>query len=314
MTSTTGLAKSVHVRLVAHSKEIGVEAQLMLERFAIYRLLYRLSKSRHCERFVLKSAQLMLIWIGETVRPTRDADLLGFGDLSSETLTQTFRQICAQEVEPDGMEYSSDSVTVRPIREDNPYGGWRVTLDARLGTARLHLQVDVGIGDAVTPSPEWVELPRLLNFPTARLRAYRPETSIAEKLEAMVSLGLRNSRMKDYFDIYVLSEHESFGGRILSDAIRDTFKRRNTVVPTELPMALSHEFATAAGKAAQWVAFLRNIKEGPVPADLGEVIERLVAFLGPVLIAVRDQRNFSPQWPPGGPWQAFDSEWYISRG
>ena len=302
MTSTTGLAKSVHVRLVAYSKEIGVEAQLMLERFAIYRLLYRLSKSVYNERFVLKGAQLMAIWMGETVRPTRDADLLGFGDLSSETLTQTFRQICVQEVEPDGMEYLPDSVTVRPIREDNIYGGWRVTLQARLGTARLHLQVDVGIGNAVTPSPEWVELPRLLNFPTARLRAYRPETSIAEKLEAMVSLGLRNSRMKDYFDIYILSEYEPFDGRILLDAIRDTFRQRNTAIPNELPMALSHEFATDAGKASQWKAFLRNIKERPVTADLGEVIERLVAFLGPVLIAVRDQRNFSSQWPPGGPW------------
>jgi len=302
MTSTTGLAKSVHVRLVAYSKEIGVEAQLMLERFAIYRLLYRLSKSVYNERFVLKGAQLMAIWMGETVRPTRDADLLGFGDLSSETLTQTFRQICVQEVEPDGMEYLPDSVTVRPIREDNIYGGWRVTLQARLGTARLHLQVDLGIGDAVTPSPEWVELPRLLNFPTARLRAYRPETSIAEKLEAMVSLGLRNSRMKDYFDIYILSEYEPFDGRILLDAIRDTFRQRNTAIPNELPMALSHEFATDAGKASQWKAFLRNIKERPVTADLGEVIERLVAFLGPVLIAVRDQRNFSSQWPPGGPW------------
>ncbi len=303
MTSTTGLAKSVHVRLVAYSKEIGVEAQLMLERFALYRLLYRLSKSRHCERFVLKGAQLMLIWIGETVRPTRDVDLLGFGDMSDKILIQTFREICAQDVEPDGMEYFPDSVTVTPIREDNVYGGWRVTLEARLGTGRSHLQVDIGIGDAVTPEPEWVELPRLLGFPAPRLRSYRPETSIAEKFETMISLGLRNSRMKDYFDIYVLSEHESFDGSVLSGAIRDTFRRRNTVIPTELPMALSHEFATDAGKMAQWEAFLRRIKEGPVPTDLGEVIERLVAFLGPVLAALRDQEEFSSQWPQGGPWK-----------
>jgi len=291
MTSTTGLAQSVHVRLVAHSKEIGVEAQLVLERFALYRLLYRLSKSSYCARFVLKGAQLMLIWIGETVRPTRDADLLGFGDLSYKTLTQIFREICTQDVEPDGMEYLPDSVIVAPIREDNPYGGWRVTLEARLGAARLHLQVDIGIGDAVTPEPGWVELPQLLDFPAPRLRCYRPETSIAEKLETMVSLGLRNSRMKDY------------DGRLLSDAIRDTFKRRNTVIPSELPMALSYEFATDVGKVDHWGAFLRNIKEGSVPADLGKVIERLVAFLGPVIVAVRDQEEFSSQWPPGGPWK-----------
>lgn len=303
MTSTTGLAQSVHVRLVAHSKEIGVEAQLVLERFALYRLLYRLSKSSYCERFVLKGAQLMLIWIGETVRPTRDADLLGFGDLSYKTLTQIFREICTQDVEADGMEYLPDSVIVAPIREDNPYGGWRVTLEARLGTARLHLQVDIGIGDAVTPEPGWVELPQLLDFPAPRLRCYRPETTIAEKLETMVSLGLRNSRMKDYFDVYVLSEHEAFDGRLLSDAIRNTFKRRNTVIPSELPMALSHEFATDVGKVVQWGSFLRRIKEGSIPADLGKVIERLVAFLGPVLAAVRNQEEFSSQWPPGGPWE-----------
>lgn len=303
MTSTTGLAKSVHVRLVAHSKEIGVEAQLILERFALYRLLYRLSKSRHCGRFVLKGAQLMLIWIGETVRPTRDADLLGFGDLSDKTLTQTFRDICAQEVDPDGMEYVPDSVTVTPIREDNPYGGWRVTLEARLGTARLHLQVDIGIGDAITPSPEWVELPQLLNFPPARLRSYRQETSIAEKLETMVSLGLRNSRMKDYFDIYVLSEHKPFDGRVLRDAVCDTFKRRGTTIPEGLPMALSREFATDPGKVAQWVGFLRRINGDSVPTDLAEMVGGLAAFLGPVLVAVRDQEEFPLQWPPGGPWK-----------
>ncbi len=197
---------------------------------------------------------------------------------------------------------SPNSVTVTPIREDNPYGGWRVTLDARLGTARLPLQVDIGLGDAVTPKPEWVELPQLLNFPTACLRSYRQETSIAEKLETMVSLGLRNSRMKDYFDIYVLSEHKTFEGRVLLDAIRDTLRRRNTAITTELPMALSREFATDAGKVAQWEAFLRRIRGVSVPTDLIEVIERLAAFLGPILLAVRDQEEFSSQWLPGGPW------------
>ena len=304
MTPKPGLAHSVHVRLVAHAKKMGVEAQLILERFALYRLLYRLSKSAYNGRFVLKGAQLMLVWVGETVRPTRDADLLAFGDLSDETLTQIFREICTQDIEPDGIEYLPDSVTVRPIREDNVYGGWRVTLESRLGNARLHLQVDVGIGDAVTPSPEWVELPRLLDFPTPRLRSYRPETSIAEKLETMVSLGLQNSRMKDYFDIYVLSEHESFNGRVLRDAVHDTFRRRETAIPNKLPIALSREFARDPGKVTQWAGFLRRIKGDPVPTDLTEVVDRLAEFLGPVLVAVRGQEEFSLQWPPGGPWKA----------
>ena len=303
MTPTLGLAHSVHVRLVSHAKETGIEAQFMLERFALYRMLYRLSKSVYNERFVLKGAQLMLVWIGETVRPTRDVDLLGFGDLSDETLARIFREICTQDVEPDGMEYLPDSVTVTAIREANVYGGWRVTLESRLGSARLHLQIDIGIGDVVTPEPEWVELPRLLDFPAPRLRSYRPETSIAEKFETMVSLGLQNSRMKDYFDIYVLSEHESFDGHVLRNAVCDTFKRRGTTIPDGLPMALSREFATDPGKVAQWVGFLRRIKGDSIPTDLAEVVGGLAAFLGPVLVAVRDQEEFSLQWPPGGPWK-----------
>jgi predicted nucleotidyltransferase component of viral defense system len=282
---------------------MGIEAQFMLERFALYRMLYRLSKSVYNERFVLKGAQLMLVWMGETVRPTRDVDLLGFGDLSDETLARIFREICTQDIEPDGMEYLPDSVTVTAIREANVYGGWRVTLESRLGSARLHLQIDIGIGDAVTPEPEWVELPRLLDFPAPRLRSYRPETSIAEKIETMVSLGLQNSRMKDYFDIFVLSEHKSFDGRVLCDAVCDTFKRRGTTIPEGLPMALSREFATDPGKVAQWVGFLRRIKGDSVPIDLATVVVRLAAFLGPVLVAIRDQEEFSLQWPPGGPWK-----------
>ena len=141
---------------------------------------------------------------------TRDADLLGFGDLSNDNLQSIFADLCALLVPDDGMEYLVDTIRISPIREETIYGGRRVTIQARLGNARLHLQVDVGLGDAVTPEPEWVELPQLLDLPAVRLRAYRPETSIAEKLETMVSLGLVNSRMKDYFDIYVLSMGEAF--------------------------------------------------------------------------------------------------------
>lgn len=303
MTRTTGLAYSIHVRLVAHAKEMGIEAQFMLERFALYRLLYRLSRSVYSKRFVFKGAQLMLVWMGETVRPTRDADLLDLGDLSDDLLVHVFRELCTLDVEPDGMEYLPDSVAVTAIREANVYGGWRVTLESRLGSAKLHLQIDVGIGDVVTPEPEWVELPCLLDFPAPLLRSYCPETSTTEKIETMVSLGLQNSRMKDYFDIYVLSEHKSFDGRVLRDAVCDTFKRRKTAIPKELPMALSHEFATDSGKVAQWVGFLRRIKGDSIPTDLAEVVGRLAAFLGPVLVAVRDQEEFSLRWPPGGPWK-----------
>ena len=215
MSTTQGLAHSTHVRLVARAKELGIEAQFLLERYALHRLLYRLSKSAHADRFVLKGAQLMLVWLGETVRPTRDVDLLGLGDPSDETLDFAFRDLCKMEISPDGMEYLPNSVHVTRIRREDRQGGRRITLKARLGNARLSLQVDVGIGDVITPEPSWIELPSLLDLPPPRLLGYPPETSIAEKLETIVSLGVLNSRLRGYFDILALSKRLSFEGNLL---------------------------------------------------------------------------------------------------
>jgi len=303
MSRTQGLAHSVHVRLVARAKELGIEAQMMLERFALQRLLYRLSKSAHAERFVLKGAQLMLLWMGETVRPTRDADLLDLGDLSDDSMVRIFRELCTLDVEPDGMGYLPETVQVAAIRRENVYGGRRVTLEARLGNATLHLQVDVGIGDAVTPDPEWVELPRLLDFPSPRLLGYPPETSIAEKVETMVSLGLLNSRLRDYFDISVLAERKAFDGAVLTEAVRHTFERRGTSIPDDLPPGLLAEFAVEPGKQTQWESFHRKLDEPSVPEDLASVVERIALFVGPVLRAARNDDRFDRTWPPGGPWQ-----------
>ena len=200
-----GLARSVQVRLARHAKAIGVDPNLVLTRYAVERFLYRLSRSPYAERFVLKGALLLLVWLGETLRPTRDADLLGFGDLPDDALVRIFRDVCAVEVEPDAMTYLGDTVRLEPIRMEDAYGGRRVTLLARIGAARLSIQVDIGIGDIVTPAAEWLEYPSLLDLPRPRLRAYPRETVIAEKLHAMVFLGSRNSRMKDYFDLHALS-------------------------------------------------------------------------------------------------------------
>ncbi len=185
---TTGLARSVQTRLVRHAKEIGVDPNLVLTRYALERFLYRLSCSPYAEQFILKGALLILAWLGETLRPTRDADLLGFGDLTEESLTQIFTSIAALEVTPDAMKYDPTSIRVRAIRPEDKYGGTRVTLIGRLGSARLRLQLDVGIGDAVKPEPEWLEYPSLLDLPRPRLRCYQPETAIAEKVHAMVVL------------------------------------------------------------------------------------------------------------------------------
>lgn len=189
---TEGIPHSVQTRLIAHAKALGVEANLVLTRYGTERFLYRLSRSPHADRFVLKGALLMLVWLGDTIRPTRDADLLGFGDLSEASLTKLFQDVCTLAVEPDGVEFDAASVRVAPIRNEDSYGGLRATLDGLLGAARLHVQVDVGIGDIVTPEPDWLEYPSLLDLPRPRLRAYHPETSIAEKLHAMVVLGSKN--------------------------------------------------------------------------------------------------------------------------
>ncbi len=262
----------------------------------------RLSISQHANRFVLKGAQMMPVWIGETVRATRDVDLLGFGDLTDKRLIDIFAELCALDVPEDGMQYSADSIRITPIREQNTYGGRRLLIDSRLGNARMRLQVDVGIGDAVTPGPQWVVLPQLLDTPVVRLRAYQPETSIAEKLETIVSLGLVNSRMKDYFDIHILSMHRTFDRSVLRQAVRDTFARRGTATPAEIPIGLTSAFAREPGKALQWRSYLDNILAPDVPGDLNSVVDSVATFIWPVLKPVADRTGEDALWPPGGPW------------
>lgn len=281
---------------------MGVDPNLVLTRFATERLLYRLSRSRHAERFVLKGALLLLMWLGETIRPTRDADLLGFGDLSDETLAATFAEVCAVNVEPDGMTFDAATIRVAPIRPEDVYGGRRVALLARLGSARIRVQVDVGIGDAAVPAPEWCDYPSLLDLPRPRLRAYRPETVIAEKAHAMVLLGTKNSRMRDFFDVYQLAQHASFDGASLASAIRATFERRRTAIPEALPSALTPAFAQAHDKRAQWNAFLQKNRLTTAPKDLETVLTILAQFLGPVFDAAARAGDFRFVWQPGGPW------------
>jgi predicted nucleotidyltransferase component of viral defense system len=300
---TTGLAHSVQVRLVAHAKKLGIDPNVVLVRYACERLLYRLSRSPHGERFVLKGALLLLVWLGETIRPTRDADLLGFGEIDAESLRRVFEEVCALPVEPDGLEFDSASLRIGPIRIEDVYGGQRVELMARLGKARLRVQVDVGIGDAIVPEPQWIEYPSLLDLPMPRLRAYRRETVIAEKLHAMVVLGAANSRMRDFFDVHALAARESFAGAVLAESIAATFARRRTEVPRELPMALTREFAAIPGKPAQWAGFTRRLVGGTPPPELAVVIDAIARFAGPVLRAVVRGDRFAGSWPPGGPWR-----------
>lgn len=286
--STAGLAQSVQVRLVRHAKDLGVDPNLVLTRYAVERFLYRLSRSAHAEKFVLKGALLLLAWLGEAVRPTRDADLLGFGELSDEALARIFREVCGVDVEPDAIAFDAGSVSVSAIREEDAYGGKRVVAQARLGAARLKVQVDVGIGDAVTPAPQWIEYPGLLDLPRPRLLAYPRETMLAEKLHAMVLFGLRNSRMKDYFDVYALLREGKLEAAGLGSAIAATFERRRAALPDRTPAGLSEAFAGDAAKRAQWKAFLeKNRLKAP---SLEEVVAEIRAGLEAPLARARSQK------------------------
>lgn len=296
------IVASVQARLVERSRELGVEHQLTLARFAGERLLYRLSTSEFAERFILKGAALLLLWLGESIRPTKDVDLLGFGDTSATALRRVFVALCAIESADDGLTFQADSIQVEAIRETQEYGGMRIKIMARLGNVRIPLQVDVGAGDAVVPPPELLDFPGLLDFPRARLRMYRPETSIAEKTEAMVRLGLANSRMKDFFDIYSLATTRTFDGDTLRCAVAATFARRGTEIPKERPLALTAEFANDAQKQVQWAPFVLRTRR-PELRELQPVVEQLDRFLWPVLRAAGSEEPWHSQWSNGGPWR-----------
>ena len=244
-----------------------------------------MSQSPARDEFLLKGALLFDLWFDQPHRPTRDVDFLGFGPMDAEALAATVRSICAIDAD-DGMRFDAATVSVQEIREEANYGGLRVRLVGKLGNARCSLQLDVGYGDVVTPGPSDVELRTLLEgMPAPRLRIYPRETVVAEKLEAIASLGMANSRMKDYFDLRALLREGALEPRGLSEAIAGTFRRRRTALTGDLPVGLTAEFATDGLKQKQWAAFIR--KNGLAGPALGDVVAEVAAGLsGPLARAV----------------------------
>lgn len=250
---------------------------------------------------------MMLVWAGESVRATRDADLLGFGEITSEKLERIFRDIAVIPCDPDdGVVFMPETVAAAAIRETDQYVGQRVRFEGRLGTVKLSLQVDVGVGDAVYPPPEWLEYPSLLDIPRPMLRTYQSETSIAEKLHAMVVLGESNTRMKDYFDVATLARIREFDGAAMARAIRETFERRNTPI-VAMPAGLTSRFGRDAGKQRQWEAFVSKNRIDAAMAFEAWVL-RCAFFAGPVLTALSRGAEFAGRWPAGGPWWIPGSE------
>lgn len=295
-------AHSMHERLLKVAKAEQEEFQNLLMRYARERWLYRLSLSAQRERFVLKGAMLFAFWSDEPHRLTQDLDLLGYGGSSVAELEAACREVCAVLAEEDGLQFLPESVKGAAIREENIYDGVRLTLRAMLGKARIPLQIDIGFGDVVTPEPELIEYPAMLGLPAPHLRAYCRETVIAEKFHALVDLGLRNTRLKDFYDLWVLAGKYAFDGAVFAETLRAIFARRRTPLPAEIPLGLTAEFADAPRKQQQWQAFLRRgkLRAGTLP--LSEVVDVLQGFLLPPLQAAREGKPFSQQWRAGGPW------------
>ena len=293
---------SVRQRLLNLAQQTNQDFGLLLTKYSLERLLYRLSVSPHREGFVLKGALLFDLWTEHPNRPTRDLDLLGHGDASLDKYRKLFSEICEQTVEDDGLNFIAKTVAAERIKDDEDYEGVRVLLQARLGVARISVQIDIGFGDVITPAPIEVEYPTMLNFPAPRLRAYPRETVVAEKFEAMVKLGMVNSRMKDFYDLWELSRRFDFEGSILMAAIQATFQRRATAFPRGTPFSFSPEFCDAPSKRTQWTAFLR--KSGLKSEEtLGDVVAHIKTFLLPIVLAIQNDKPFNLRWSAGASWQ-----------
>ncbi|MGH7151937.1 MAG: nucleotidyl transferase AbiEii/AbiGii toxin family protein [Planctomycetota bacterium] len=294
------LAVSVRARLRALARESGVEFQRILSEFAIERLLYRLGVSPHVGRFVLKGATLFKLWSKDRQRATWDLDLLGRGASGVADVVAVVRDLCGVEA-ADGIAFDAGTIAGEEIRIPDEYAGVRARLEARLAEARIPVQVDVGFGDAIVPAPTREDFPTLLDHAAPRILVYPREAVVAEKLEAMVSLGVTNSRMKDFYDVHRLAASFPFDGARLAASVRSTFDRRGTAFPAEGPLVLAPGFLTAPERQTQWRAFLRRGRlEGP--PDPGVLTEDLRRFLLPAMDAAARGRALDSDWPPGGPW------------
>jgi Nucleotidyl transferase AbiEii toxin, Type IV TA system len=301
------LAASVRQRLLNLAQAQREDFNLVLTRYGIERLLYRLERSAAGERFILKGAMLFILWSNTPHRTTKDVDLLCRGDNSIEEIEAVFRSVCQMDVVPDGLEFDLTTVKGELIKADREYPGVRIRLTAFIaGTpTRINLQIDVGFGDIVTPAPQLMSLPALLaDLPAPQLFTYNRETVIAEKFEAMVLLGIGNTRMKDFYDLWYLSQHFTFEGSLLGRAIAATFERRRTPIPTDTPLALTSEFADDETKQRQWVAFVRKGKlneEGLLLSQIGAILHN---FLMPPTIAIVEGVEFNRVW-------SSDLGWYL---
>jgi predicted nucleotidyltransferase component of viral defense system len=297
------LAASVQSRLLVEAKKSGRPADWIYRNYANERLLYRLSQSEHCQKFVLKGGLTFIGWGIPLRRHTKDIDFRAYTSNNLEDIAQIFKEICVQAVKPDGMEYYAETITAEVITEEAEYPGIRVHLLAKVGeTVKLRLQIDMGFSDEIVPSPSIIVYPTILSdMPSPILQGYPKETVISEKFHGIVDRGSLNSRMKDFYDIWFIILQSNIDGTILQDAIMTTFNARETAVPDELPIALSDDFAK--GKERQWLAFLNTFNpEISEIFDFTNLIRVLREFFIPIIRAISDGKTFNLRWNAGDRW------------
>ncbi|NCP48624.1 MAG: nucleotidyl transferase AbiEii/AbiGii toxin family protein [Sphingomonadales bacterium] len=274
----TNMAKSVKDRLLNIARQEGRVFDVLLVRFALERLLYRLSVSQHRDRFVLKGGMLVTVWVEDDNRVTRDADFLGHGDRNPERLASDFRDIMAIESD-DGLVFDLDALTATAIREEMEYGGTRLKTSAYLEKTRIPVTIDIGFGDAMADATQQLDYPTLLDLPVPNVRAYPPATVIAEKFQAMVALGVLNGRMKDYYDLWAIPRALDIAADDLDAAISVTFERRQTAIPTERPPGLSAEMVEDELKQRQWRAYAASVELENV--SLVSIVDKVWELVGP---------------------------------
>jgi hypothetical protein len=295
------LPASIQDRLLNQARLSSRPLNELLQYYAIERFLYRLAQSPYTGQFVLKGALLFRVWGLPAFRPTRDIDLLGHTSNEIENLVAIVKNVCRQEVQEDGLFFDPDTVIGERIKEDADYEGVRVRFVGLLGKTCLHLQIDIGFADIVSPAPVMKTYPVILSMPAPELRSYPPETVVAEKLQAMIYLGTFNSRMKDFYDLWILASRFEFKGEVLQETIRLTFEHRDTDISAGEPAAFSAQFARE--KQSQWVAFLKTNAITDVPDRLELILNRLQEFILPIFQSTLTGRKFEKKWKVGGPWE-----------
>lgn len=295
------IAASVHQRLLNKAKKSSRPFNELLQHFAIERFIYRLSKSPHVEKFILKGALMFSIWSGPASRPTMDIDLLGIIDNNLKSIISTMKNVCRMDVEPDGMSFHAETLIATRIMKDTEYEGVRIYIQGGLNNALVSLQVDIGFGDVIVPNPSKVIYPVLLDFPAPELKGYTMESTIAEKFQSMVKLGILNSRMKDFYDIWMLSRMFDFRGEILTKAVKKTFENRNTLI-TVNPTVFNPSFKNDKNKKVQWQGFIKKANLSNSPSNFDDVVATIQVFLEPVVAALVKRRTFRSIWNSPGPW------------